>query len=520
MAGCLPGPDPPVESPRPVKTLYRASRVRTLTFPPEGEWLLVDGRHVERVGAGDPPPADRTVDLPGTTIFPGFVDAHVHLSGTGMIMAGLDLSEARSRQDLVARARDHVGSASGPVLGQGFDETRWPTPELPSMDDLDAISDRPLLVVRADGYMSVVNRAALAEAGVEELQGVERDPAGRPTGRLRDEANARAQLWFFESLSDGAIQEAQLRAAGLAASRGVTCVQEMAIPDKRGRRDVEVLLGHGDDLPVDLVTYVADRDMPWVVGDLGQQRIGGDLFLDGSIGARTAALARPYADGAAGGRLAYEDDELAEFLHNAHLAGLQTGLHVIGDAAIEQSLRVWERVCGTLGTRERRHFRARRHRLEHFEMASEAQVERAGALGLAISVQPAFDALWGHPGGMYELRLGEDRATGMNPFRTLVARGLEVGAGSDTPVTPLDPMLAVWALENHHQPAQRMTRQEALRLCTIGAARLAHLEKKGRLEPGSAADLAAYEADPLHAGDVRDVRPILTVSRGREVYAR
>jgi predicted amidohydrolase YtcJ len=84
----------------------------------------------------------------------------------------------------------------------------------------------------------------------------------------------------------------------------------------------------------------------------------------------------------------------------------------------------------------------------------------------------------------------------------------------------LDPMLAVWALENHHDPAQRMRRDEALRLCTVGAARLAHLEKKGRLEPGAAADFAAYEADPLEAEDVRDLRPVLTVSRGREVFAR
>lgn len=502
-----------------MKTLYRAARVRTMTFPLEGEWVLVDERHVERVGTGDPPPADRTVELPGTTIFPGFVDAHVHLSGTGMLMVGLDLGGARSRDEAMDMVREHAGS--GPLLALGFDETGWPDPALPTRAELDALSsDRPLLVVRADGYISLVNTAALEAATVEGLEGVERDEAGEPTGRLRDEANAMAQLWYFDTLPDGAIQEAQLRAAGLAAARGVTCVHEMAIPDKRGRRDVEVLLGHGDDLPVDLVTYVADRDMPWVVGDLGQQRIGGDLFLDGSIGARTAALLAPYADADTNGPLAYDDDELAEFLHNAHLAGLQTGLHVIGDAAIDQALRVWERVYGALETRERRHFRARRHRLEHFEMASEEQVERAGALGMAISIQPAFDSTWGHPGGMYELRLGEERAVDMNPFRTAVARGLEVGAGSDTPVTPLDPMLAVWALEHHHHPAQRMSRMEALRLCTVGAARLAHLEKKGRLEPGAAADLAAYEADPVEVEDVRELRPVLTVSRGREVYAR
>lgn len=502
-----------------MKTLYRADRVRTLTLLPEGEWVLVDERHVERLGSGDPPPADRTVDLPGTTIFPGFVDAHVHLSGTGMALHGLDLSAAGSRDEALAAARDHVSTTSDAVMGQGFDETRWPDPALPTRADLDAVSSEPLLLVRADGYVSVANTATLQAAEVEAMNGAERGTDGQATGVLREEANARAQLWYFDALPDQVIGEAQLAAAALAAARGVTAVQEMAIPDKRGRRDPEVLLAQAPDLPVDLVTYIADRDIPYVI-DQGSPRIGGDLFLDGSIGARTAALTMPYEDGEGSGSLAYGDDELAEFLHNAHLAGLQTGLHAIGDAAIEQSLRAWERVYRTLDSRGRRHFRARRHRLEHFEMASREHVERAADLGLAISVQPGFDALWGGPGDLYELRLGEDRARPMNRFRDLLDRGLEVGAGTDTPVTPLDPMFSVWALENHHDPAQRIGREQALRLCTIGAARLAHLEKKGRLEPGSAADFAAYEADPLEVEDIRELRPVLTVSRGRDVYAR
>jgi predicted amidohydrolase YtcJ len=497
----------------PLKTLYRASRIYTFAPQPAGEWVLVDERHVERIGSGEPPPADRVVDLPGSTVIPGFVDAHVHLSGTGMTMGGPDLGSAESKDRLLELVGEHASARKGPLLLHGFDETRWPDPALPTREELDRASAEALLVLRADGYLGIANGKFLEDSETGSL------PGAAEGGVLRDEATARAQLWYFEELSDGVVQDAQLRAAGLAASRGVTCVHEMAIPDKRGRRDVEVLLGHASDLPVEVVTYVADTDIPYVM-DLGQPRIGGDLFLDGSIGARTAALLRSYSDHQGSGSLAHDDDELAEFLHNAHLAGLQTGLHVIGDAAVEQSLRVWERVYRSLDTRERRHFRARRHRLEHFEMASDGQVERAANLGLAISIQPAFDATWGHPGQMYEMRLGEDRARTMNPFRAMVSRGLEVGSGSDSPVTPLDPMLAVWALENHHDPAQRMGREEALRLCTIGAARLAHLEKKGRLEPGASADLAAFEQDPLEVEDVRGVRPVLTISRGREVYAR
>ena len=502
-----------------VRSLYRAARVHTFSALGGGDWLLVDDRHVERVGTGRPPEADRVVDLPGTTILPGFVDAHVHLSGTGMVGEGLNLSEATSRRHLLDLVREHAQEAEGPILGLGMDESRWDEPALPTGADLDGISMEPIVLVRTDGYLSVANERALEASGALEREGAERTAEGRPTGLLTAEANATAQRWFFDSLPESHLQDAQLRAAGLAVARGVTCAQEMAIPDKRGRRDVEVLLGHLEDLPLDCIVYIADMDLPYVMAR-SFPRVGGDLFLDGSLGARTAALLSPYADEEGAGQLAYEDEKLVEFLHQAHLAGLQVGLHCIGDGAIEQALRCWERVYGSLDSRLRRHFRARRHRLEHFEMASLHQVERAAALGLAISIQPGFDAAWGHQGGMYERRLGRERAWQMNPFRTLVARGLEVGAGSDTPVTPLDPMHAIWALENHHDPTQHLSREEAIRLHTIGSARLAHLEKKGKLEPGAAADFAAYEVDPFDVADVRGLRPVLTVSRGRDVYAR
>jgi predicted amidohydrolase YtcJ len=260
-------------------------------------------------------------------------------------------------------------------------------------------------------------------------------------------------------------------------------------------------------------------DIPQVI-DLGLGTIGGDLPVDGSIGARTAALGAPYADSTSVGTSYYGDDELERFFRDGHGAGLQVGVHAIGDRAIEQVLTSWERVYQALDSRQRRHFRARRHRVEHFEMASVGQVERAGMLGLAVSVQPTFDRSWGGPAGLYEIGLGPERAGSMNPFRSMLERGVELGVGSDAPITPLDPMLTIIALEGHHDPAQRMSRFEAIRLHTIGSARLAHLEeKKGALGPGMHADFAAFDVDPLEAETLEDIRPILTVSLGREVFA-
>jgi predicted amidohydrolase YtcJ len=502
-----------------VRTLYRASQVYTLGHPAKGEWLLVDERHVERVGSGPPPTADRVMELPGATIIPGFIDTHVHLTGTGLSAVGIPLERARSAEELLGLVAEEVTHAPTRIFAQGFDESQWSKPDFPPLSELDDVADVPVILVRADGHISLANTAALKESQALDDPGVERGEDGDPTGVVAQEANSHLQRWFHESLSEHELRELQLEAAAIAASRGVTCVQEMAIPALRGRRDIEALLRHVRQLPVDVVPYIADMDIPFVI-DAGLETIGGDFFLDGSLGARTAAVSEPYVDRNGTGVLYYQDDELAEFFHNSHLAGLQVGVHAIGDAAIEQAVRVWERVYRTLDSRQRRHFRARRHRVEHFEMPSSNQIERAAALGLAISVQPAFDVEWGQPGTLYEHRLGWDRASRMNPFGTLLSRGLELGAGSDSPITPLDPMYGVWGFETHHDAIQRMSREQAIRLFTIGSARLAHLDdKKGELRPGAQADFAAYEADPMTEPDVRELRPVLTVSRGREVYA-
>ena len=502
-----------------MRTLYRASRVRTLSYPVAGEWVLVDGRHVERVGIGDAPDADRVVDLPGTTILPGFVDTHVHLTGTGVHHQAPGLVSAASATDLLDVAKGVVAERDGPVYLHGWDESRWADRTLPTLEQLDAISDRPLGLARVDGHLVLVNGAAIAEPDLAEEPGVEPDAAGRPTGRLTGLAARAAKRWFATHLSEHDVEELQLEAASLAVAHGVTTIHEMSMPAERRMRDLEILLGHRARLPLDVVSYVATTDISRVI-DLGLPRVGGDLPVDGSIGARTAFVNGGFVDRDDDPGGYFGDDELAQFFHDGHLAGLQVGVHAIGDAAVEQVVRTWERVYQSLDSRQRRHFRARRHRIEHFEMAAPQVIERAAMLGLGVSVQPTFDARWGSPGGLYEQALGPQRAGAMNPFRDLVRRGMEVGAGSDSPITTIDPLVGVAAFEGHHDPEQRLGREEAIRVFTLGSARLAHQEdKKGSLEPGKHADFAVYDVDPLEIGSLEGVRPVLTVSLGRDVYA-
>ncbi len=280
-----------------MRTLYRATRVHTLSYPPVGEWILVDGRHVERVGTGEPPGADRLVDLPGTTILPGFVDTHVHLTGTGVHHQAPELGEAASAATIVETARSVAKRRQGPVYLHGWDESTWADRRLPTIAELDAACERPLGLSRVDGHLVLVNHAALEASDALEASGVGRDEAGEPDGRVTGLAAQAAKRWFATNLPDHDVEELQLEAAGRAAAHGVTTIHEMSMPAERGMRDLEILLAHAGKLPVDVTTYVATMDLSAVI-DLGLPRVGGDLPVDGSIGARTAWVSEPFADGA------------------------------------------------------------------------------------------------------------------------------------------------------------------------------------------------------------------------------
>lgn len=499
-----------------MQTLYVADHIYGSAFDQPHRWMLIDGGKVLDLGDGDSPKAEVTVGFPGATIFPGLVDAHVHLSWTGFAGRGVNLFSTTSCEELLSRARRDL--LDGGVIGLGFDETRWADGRLPTLAELDELSGRlPVMLPRVDSYMLLANTSALHEAQVLLLDGVERDTHGEPTGVLRGKAAAQLQRWYFDRIPREEIARAQAWAVEAAVAHGITSVQEMTLPDKRGRRDGEILLEQAGELAATVIVYVADLDIDYVES-LGVHTIGGDLFLDGSIGARTAAVSAGYVGGG-NGELTYDDDTVRTFVAEAHRRGFQVAMHVIGDVAIEQALRAWESLADPMSPQDKSQLRARRHRLEHFELALDEQMRRAADLGLSISVQPAFDVLWGTPGLMYEQRLGKGVANAMNLFLRMRNADLQLGGGSDTPVSPVDPRVGLWGLENHHDSSERWDRRSALGLFTVGAAEIGHLEPhKGRLAPGMDADFAVYEDDPLTVTDIRELRLLRTVAGGRTVY--
>jgi predicted amidohydrolase YtcJ len=479
-------------------TLFSGGSVRTLVDDLAiADWLLVDGDRIAGYGnIDDAPTPDRTVDLQGSWLVPAFCDAHVHLPATGLFAAGLDFRGERSARRILEAFAARARSGAGILFGGNFED---PLDAPLARTELDtAVGHHPALLARADMHSAIVSSALLGNLDLAGLEGVDVDRDGRPTGYLREKAAAEAWRWFESNLPRVQLRDAVRTATRSAYRKGVASVHEMYVVEWRGWNSFEIVREATTDLALDITPYVATTDIERVRA-MGLRRVGGDLFLDGSFGSHTAWLSDPYDPAPPAGTppngIAYRDDaHLSAFFTEAQARGMQTGVHAIGDAAIEQAIGCWEKVAAEAGLDA---VRALRHRIEHFECASDDHIARAARLGLAASVQPAFDRFWGGEDGLYARRIGWARASRMNRFRSMLGAGLTLGAGSDSTVTPLDPFLQMAALRDHHRADQRLDGLTALRAHTIGSNALAATDDRlGTLAPGKRADLAWLDRDP------------------------
>jgi predicted amidohydrolase YtcJ len=461
-------------------TLYTGGRVHGSAAT---ALAVADGVITWLGAAAAAPPAETTVALDGADVAPAFVDAHVHATSAGMLRTGLDLTGAGSAEDVLDAVRDRARAEPGVLaIGHGWDETRWARSQPPSRAEVDAAAGpTPVYLTRIDAH------SALVSSGLVDLA-----PAARTAAGWSDEAPlARDAHHLARAAARELITPEQRRAAQLAflhdaAAKGVACVHECGGPDIAGEADFRELLALRGKLPRVVGYWGAFGARPDRARGLA-----GDLFVDGALGSRTAALREPYTDAPHTSGARYLDAErIAEHLVACSGAGVQAGFHVIGDAAVAAvvaGFRLAEKAVGEQA------LAAPRHRLEHLEMINAEQAGELARFGVIASVQPRFDAEWGGPRGMYARRLGPDRAATMNPFATLAAAGLTLAFGSDAPVTPVDPWATVRAAVDHRTPGSGLSLEEAFAAHTAGGWAAAG-ESGGTLSVGAPATFAVWRA--------------------------
>ena len=527
-------------------TIYTGGRVYTLEEArPLASVLAVRGRELVYVGSSAAEAASRfstparRVDLGGRVVVPGLLDGHAHVVTLGLNLAMPALA-GLSRAEVLARvAREAAGRPAGEwITGHGWNQEDWPEGAWPTLAELDAAAPgHPVLLERVDRHASWVNSRALAAAGLDENSPnppggeILRDSSGALLGILTGTAGLRVRR-VQPPPGPTAVQAAYQAAQAEYLAHGVTGVLEASSK----LRDLDVLKAAYDQglfkmrlramlfaESRDDAAYIESGGRP-VSGLYGERfSIGGvKIIADGSLGSRSAWLSADYADRPGHRGEPWCDEEaLLVIMKRARYHGFQVAVHVIGDAAVARVVGVMARV---LGPEPGDH----RWRLEHFQVVSENDRDRVLALGLVPSIQAA--------GLMSDLamageRLGPGALARAYAWREILDAGGVITGGSDAPIESVNPFWGLYAAVTRQtlaglpaggwRPEHCFTRLEALKSYTIWAAWAMFAEKRqGSLAPGKLADFAVLNRDPLTcpAGEIKDIRALLTVIGGEEVY--
>lgn len=542
----LPSPTPGLTRGPPPDTILHNGKIVTVddTFT-IAEAVAVTGGAFTAVGTSDvvrklAGPKTRLIDLRGRTVVPGLADNHLHGAGGG---PGVDLSMARSLGDVLGAiaARAKQGQPGELILtNSDWHEAQLREQRLPLRRDLDGVApDNPVVVVRG-GHEYILNSAALKKWSITETTPepaggrISRYDEGTLNGELVDRAKSLVTLPSpprrsrEELIQERIAEYAKLHAAGLTTVRHpggspeqFRLLQEM---QRRGLLTMHVVFllrpdaaVAADGLAAALGGIAPDEGDAWL-------RIGGvKLAVDG--GFEGAFMRDPYAEPWGGGGKfrglqTVPADRYTAMVTQLNRLGWRVFTHAVGDAAIDQVLTAYEAANAETP------IAGRRWGIEHGFIPRPDHFPRMRALGIGISAQnhlylagPSLVSYW-----------GRERAHWTTPVRAYLEQGLPVSSGTDSPVVPYPPLWSIYHFVTRDTISggvmgadQRITREQALRLATVGNAWLTFEEKaKGTIEPGRLADLVVLSDDILTCPEKRieQTTVLMTMAGGKVVFER
>jgi len=477
------------------------------------------------------------IDLEGRPVIPGIIESHLHFYDLGVSLSEIDIYEKPKAEILQLVAEEVKKLQPGEwIVSSGWSHEVWPDAKWPTKEELDAVSpDNPVCLTRKDGHSVWVNSKALEIAGITldtpDPQGGEiiKTASGQPTGVLVDTAmdglfshipapSAEQRLAFYQ------------RADREVLSYGITSLMDAGV----SYRDIQILkdayskgllqvrayelLNEGEDIP-----YVSEGNRP--ERDLygGKLSVNGvKLYTDGSLGSRSAWFLEAFNDRPGHfGNPRYSDEEFYEIVKRIRSHGFQIATHAIGDAAIRQTIDIYEKVL------KEQPLTDHRYRIEHFQHVHPDDFARLVKDSIIASMQTVH-ATSDMP--FAEARVGPSRVLGAYAWRTVLDHGGIIANGSDAPVEYVNPYHGFYAAvtrQNLHgepqggwYPQLCMTREEALKSFTIwGAYAMFGEKEKGSIEAGKYADFVVLDRDIMTCSldDLKDTKALMTVLGGKIV---
>jgi predicted amidohydrolase YtcJ len=486
----------------------------------------------------------RTVvrDLAGATVLPGLTDSHSHAIDLGRALAAVDLFGVVDEAEAVARVQARAAElAPGEwIVGRGWDEGAWAN-NYPDKRLLSArVPEHPVFLRSLHSFAGWANELALARAGIDRNSAapsggeIVKDTAGEPTGILLNRAvdlleaaipaptaaQRRAELLLALTRMgrDGyvTIHEAGVDAASLAALETMEADGELPI------RVYAMLSVRDVDLARTWLARGPDRDVDSMLVTRAVK-----AFYDGALGSRGARLLADYSDrpghrGVSGSEYGFDQALVAALMQ----AGFQVGVHAIGDAGNRETLDFFERTFTAAPAT-----RAYRHRIEHAQVLSPADLPRLAQLDIIASMEPPHaveDMAWA------EDRLGPDRIKGAYAWRDLRRAGARLTFNADNPGSSHDFFYGLHAAVARRDragqppggwyPQQALAIEEAIRAYTDWSAYAAFRERQtGRIVEGHWADLTVVDIDPFVTASsdpslLLDGRILMTIVAGRIAF--
>ncbi len=536
-------------------TIFYNGKVYTMEpgWAPQSAVAVQDGI-IQRVGSDEEILALKTeqtelVDLQGMTMLPGFTDSHMHLLSYGYSLEKVNFYSARCIDDLVDLAKDFL--TGRPYLtwlqGRGWNQEYWKEGRFPTRYDLDRIStDIPMSFTRACGHIIVVNTKALEVMGVtketEDPFGghIDRDENGEPLGIFREAARDIVYN-ALPDLTSGDVKCMLKNGMDELVKAGITEVQTddfEALPPGQYQKVLDAYRQLEDEgsLKVRVFEQCLLASQPLLEQFLADGHYTGEgspmfrvgplkLMADGSLGGRTAYLARPYADDpSTEGIPVFTQEQLDKLILTAQQGGMMAAVHCIGCGAAEMTMRAFEAAqlaCPRPDVR---------HAIVHCQITDQPLLEKFAKLNVVAHIQPAFvdDDI-----PIVEARVGKELTRTSYNWKTLQDSGVHIAGGSDSPVIDFSVMNGIYCAVTRQRlngepaggwlPDQKLTAEEAVRAYTLGGAYASYDERvRGTIRNGKYADLVVLDRD-VFAVDPEEIKGIqieMTVLNGKTVYMR
>lgn len=490
----------------------------------------------------------KVVDLKGKLVLPGFVDSHVHPLHGGQLLMRCDLSRA----DTAAAAMDIIRvylKEHRLAPGEWFQASGWGLPLWPGgnprKEDLDRIvRDNPAYIESSDHHSAWVNSLALRQAGIDRQTRdprngrIERESQTRePSGALREAA---MQMVASHIPSDSLEERVSFigRALREANKFGITSMQDANVTEPilqayqrlqdDGMLSVRIVAclfvdpAKGTEQVSDLVKLRAKYSKGLL------QASSAKFFVDGVIETQTAALLKPYLTkaGPLTGTLNFQTTLLNSLVSKLDKEGFQIHMHTIGDRAVRAGLDALALVQSKNGNHDLR------HQLAHLELVDPKDIPRFVRLRAVANFEP----YWFYPDAyvvdLTEPKLGPARSARLYPIHSLIKSGAVVAAGSDWPVTTLNPLDAIEVAVRRVKPESSLKTKpwlanqcidlsEAIAAYTINGAFANHEEQStGSIEVGKYADLIVLDKNlfEIAPSEIHTAKVVWTLLSGKEVF--